>query len=249
MNKVIEIEKLWFSFRKETILEDINIEIFENELLGLIGPNGAGKTTLIKLILGLIRPARGSIKVFGRKPEEAGEHIGYVPQYSFHDVFFPITVMDVVLSGTLSKKKILRRYTGKDKESAMSALERVGMHALASRQIGMLSGGQRQRVMLARALVSDPRLIIMDEPFSGIDICLEFGFYELINELKKSRTILIISHDVGVVSSFVDRIACLNKVLVCHDSKEEALKNLHKVYKCPVDVIAHGIPHRVLGEH
>lgn len=249
MSEVIRIENLWFSYDKTVILEGINFLLRENTFVGLIGPNGAGKTTLMKIVLGLLKPARGTIRVFGSKPWEASERVGYVPQHSLHDVTFPITVFEIVLMSRLSNKRLLRRYASEDYEAASKALKTVEMYEFRNRQIGALSTGQRQRVLLARALASNPGLLILDEPLTGIDICLEFEFYELLKKLKEKMSILLISHDIGVMSSVVDEIACLNKRIFCHGDKEKALKNLDKVYGCPVDIIAHGVPHRVLREH
>lgn len=249
MNKIIELKNLCFTYEREIILEDINLSIPENTFLGIIGPNGAGKTTLIKIILGLLTPTTGTISVFGKSPLLCGEQIGYVPQHSFSDLSFPITVFEVVLMGRMSKKKLLHRYTKEDRQIALNALDIVGMKEFQNRQIKTLSGGQRQRVLLARALAGTPQLLILDEPLSGIDISLEFQFYELLKSLKEKMTIILISHDIGVMSQHVDNVVCLNKHLFCHDDKETALKNLDKIYGCPVDIIAHGTPHRVLKEH
>ncbi len=249
MSKAVHVENLWFFYGQESILENINLSVEENTFLGIIGPNGAGKTTLMRTILGLLKPTMGSVRVFDEDPHAVRERIGYMPQHSLYDVRFPITVIDVVLMGRLSRKRLLRRYTNEDTQAALKALETVGMREFTNRQIGTLSGGQRQRVLLARALTGDPGLLMLDEPLTGIDICLEFEFYELLDRLKKKMTIILISHDVGVVSHHVDKIACLNKRIFCHDDKETALKDLDRVYGCPVDIIAHGVPHRVLREH
>lgn len=249
MSNVIQIENLSFSYERATILEDINLFVKKKTFLGIIGPNGAGKTTLMKIILGLLNPTQGTVKVFGKHPHEVSERIGYVPQHSLYDITFPITVFEVVLMSRLSNEKLCKRYTREDIEAASKALDTVEMCEFKNRQIGALSGGQRQRVFLARALASDPGLLILDEPLSGIDICLEFEFYELLKDLKEKMVIILISHDIGVMSHVVDEIACLNKRIFCHGDKEAALKNLDKVYGCPVDIIAHGVPHRVLREH
>jgi zinc transport system ATP-binding protein len=249
LSAVVSIENLWFAYDKEIALQDINLRLEPATFLGIIGPNGAGKTTLIKIVLGLLKPTRGQVRVFDSLPTRNGERIGYVPQHSLQDMAFPITTLEVVLMGRLSGKKIGRSYTKEDVNAALRALETVEMLELKSKQISELSGGQKQRVLLARALSSNPGLLILDEPLSGIDICLEFAFYELLKKLKEKMAIILISHDIGVVSQHVDKIACLNKQLVYHDDKEEVLKNLERVYGCPVDIIAHGVPHRILKDH
>jgi len=245
----IDVARVSFSYGGEDILRDIVFSAGEKEFIGVIGPNGAGKTTFLKLLVGLLEPSRGTVRLFGTPPRGAGAVIGYVPQHPAQDLSFPITVQQVVLMGLLSRARYGRRYTAADRGRADEALTVVGLPDAGSRQLRELSGGQRQRVLLARALVSGPRLLLLDEPLAGVDLCAETGFYELLNTLKKSMTILMVSHDVGVVSRHVDRIICLNRTLVCHDSAEEALKNLDALYGCPVDIIAHGVPHRVLGDH
>lgn len=249
MSDVVKIDNVWFSYDDTTVLEDVSLSVSAHTFLGILGPNGAGKTTLVKLVLGLLEPTRGTVRVFGRDPHEVGEHIGYVPQHSLYDITFPITVLEVVLMGRLSGRGLMRRYGGKDIQAALKALDTVEMGEFKDRQIGALSTGQRQRVLLARALMGSPGLLILDEPLTGIDICLEFEIYELLKRLKHDMAIILISHDVGVVSQHVDSIACLNKRIFCHDDKESALKNLERVYGCPVDIIAHGVPHRVLRKH
>jgi len=249
MNDVVSINGLWFSYDKEIILQDINLRLQPSTFLGIIGPNGAGKTTLIKAILGLLKPTRGTVQVFGRAPLGAAERIGYIPQHSTQDAAFPITVLDVVLMGRLSAKKIGRPYTNEDAAEALRALATVEMAQFKNRPMAELSGGQQQRIFLARALASNPGLLILDEPLSNIDICLEFAFYELLKKLKEKMAVILISHDIGVVSHHVDKIACLNRQMVYHEDKEQALKSLEHVYGCPVDIIAHGVPHRILKDH
>ena len=246
---VVEIDRVSFSYGRETVLEEINLTLADNILLGIIGPNGAGKTTLIKLIAGLLQPDRGEVRVFGKPPGKAGSLIGYVPQRSAFDLAFPVTVLEVVRMGRLSRDRLLKSFNSDDTRAALRALGLAGLEGMEKRRIGELSAGQRQRAMLARALAGEPRLLILDEPLSGVDIGLEQGFYDLLLRLRETMAIILISHDVGVVARSVDRIACLNRRLYYHDDKAEALKSLDKVYGCPVDIIAHGVPHRVFGEH
>ncbi len=245
----VEIAGVSFAYGRETVLEEVSLTVPDHLLIGIIGPNGAGKTTLIKLIAGLLRPDRGTIRVLGRPPGAAGGRVGYVPQRTAFDPSFPATVLEVVRMGRLSRERIGRRFAGADDAAARGALERVGLAGLERRRIGELSTGQGQRVLLARALADAPRLLVLDEPLSGVDIGLEETFYDLLRELKRTMAIILISHDVGVVAQAVDRIACLNRRLYYHDDKAEALKNLDRVYGCPVDIIAHGVPHRVFGVH
>ncbi len=231
------------------VLEKVNLSIYEREFLGIIGPNGGGKTTLLKVILGLIKPSGGMVTVYGNAPGKGRQFIGYVPQHSLFDKEFPVSVMDVVLMGLAGRKGFLRGYSRDDREKAIQAIENVGMSGYLNKQIGKLSGGQRQRVFIARALVSEPRLLLMDEPTASIDKQLETGLYELLDRLKKEIAVVMVSHDIGAISVHVDKIACLNRRLYYHDTNEISKETLEKTYMCPVDIIAHGVPHRVLKTH
>jgi len=248
-NKIIELKNIWVSFEEQVVLEDINLTIRKEDFLGIIGPNGAGKTTLLKLILGLIKPNRGEVLVLGRQPKDARKFIGYVPQTTVFDKEFPISVWEVVLLGRLNQVGWLRRFNSEDRKFAEEALKTVGMWHLKDRQIGQLSGGQRQRVFIARALTQNPKLLILDEPTASVDKPMQVGVYDLLEKLKKEMTIILVSHDIGAVASFVNKIACLNRKLFYHDSKEITAEHLEAVYECPVDLIAHGVPHRILKEH
>lgn len=248
-NEAVRLTDVWVEFDGATILEKQNLILFENDFLGIIGPNGGGKTTLLKVILGLIEPSRGEVKVFGQPPVMARKNIGYVPQLSFFDKDFPISVMEVVLMGRLAVRSLFQRFTHEDRNAALMALERVEMTDLRHRQIGKLSGGERQRVFIARALVSNPKLLLLDEPTASVDPKMTTGIYDFLDTLKKNMTIILVTHDMGVISSHVDKIACLNCQLYYHDDKNISRKMLEAVYQCPVDLIAHGMPHRVLDEH
>jgi zinc transport system ATP-binding protein len=251
MTSIASIKGLWIERDGHTVLEDINLEIDEGDFLGLIGPNGGGKTTLLKAMLGLIKPDRGEIRIFGLEPAAARRYVGYVPQKTLFDPNFPVTAMDVVLMGMYSKIGLFRRYRRDDHEAALRALEAVNMLALADREIGALSGGQQQRVFVARSLVSQPRLLLLDEPTAGVDAAHQTEFYELLGRLNREMriAIVLVSHDLTAVSTYVNKIACLNQRLFYHGSKELAREDIEKAYGCPVEMIAHGVPHRVLREH
>ncbi len=247
-NYAINLKDVSVSFNGVSILEDITFSLKKNIFLGVIGPNGGGKTTLLKVILGLIQPDKGTVEVFGKSPVESRKLIGYVPQYRSFDSGFPISVFDTVLMGRYGG--VFGNYSGKDRETVADILETVGMSEFKDRRVGDLSGGQIQRVFVARALVREPMMLLLDEPTTGIDLKMHESFYELLSELKKKMTILLVTHDIGVVSVYVDDVACLNKRLVYHESKEATLKDIGELYGCPIELIGHGaIPHRVLGRH
>ncbi|HIH61235.1 MAG TPA: ABC transporter ATP-binding protein [Methanobacteriales archaeon] len=247
MDKAVEIKKLYYKIDNKTILEDINFEIYKNEFLAIIGPNGGGKTTLLKMIVGLLKPTSGKIQVFGLKPEEAREKIGYLPQRRHFDADFPINVFETVLMGCYHAP--LQGYTQEDKEKVEKWLERLEISNLKDERLDNLSGGQLQRVFLARALVREGELLLLDEPTSSVDPLFQEKFYEILDELKREMAIVMVSHDIGMVATHVDRIACLNQRLFTHGPPGEALESIEDVYKCPVELIAHGIPHRVLRKH
>jgi zinc transport system ATP-binding protein len=248
-SEAIVLKDIWVHYNGIPILEEVNLVVKEHDFLAIIGPNGGGKSTLLKVILGLIKPSRGTVTVFGETPQKARKFIGYVPQYSLIDLNFPISVWEVVLMGRLSHIGLLKRYGEDDKEKALDALKIVDMFDYKDRQIGSLSGGQRQRVFIARALAADPKLLLLDEPAAGVDIIIQEEFYELLEKLKEKMAIVIISHDISAVSVHVDKIACLNRKLYYHGSKKLLPEDLEAAYQYPIELIAHGIPHRVLKKH
>ncbi len=247
-SEVIGLRDVWVYHAGLPVLEDVTISIHRHDFLGIIGPNGGGKTTLLKVMLGLIKPERGEVKVLGGDPERNRRRIGYVPQHSLFDHDFPISVMDVVLTGRAGQR-LFGRYTDQDRKLAHDTLKMVDMLPFAKRQIGKLSGGERQRVFIARALVTEPEVLLLDEPAAGIDAHIQTEFYEMLEKLKEKMTIVMVSHDLTAISIYVDNIACLNRRLFYHNSKELTSDDLEATYQCPVEFIAHGIPHRVLKEH
>ncbi|MGM0770443.1 MAG: metal ABC transporter ATP-binding protein [Halobacteriota archaeon] len=249
MAEIIDLKGVWVKYDRLTVLEDVNLTVEEGDFLGIIGPNGGGKSTLLKVILGLIKPHKGEVRVLGKKPEKARRTIGYVPQYGPSNIDFPISVWQVVLMGRLGTKRMFSKYSKEDREATQEALEVVDMLDFRDRQIGELSGGQRQRVLIARSLVSDPKVLLLDEPVTGIDTRMQKEFYELLEKLKSKVTIIMVSHDLSAVSVLVDKIACLNGKLHYHGSKELVPEDIDESYGCPVELIAHGVPHRVLHKH
>ncbi len=246
---VIEINDCDFSFEKETVLKDVNLMIPHGDFVAIIGPNGGGKTTLLKLILGLLTPTRGNILVDGMPPQKASRSIGYVPQNVNMNRSFPVTALDVVLMG------MINNIAKADRSQAIAALDRMEMGEYADRKIGTLSGGQRQRVFIARALVSGPKLLLLDEPTASIDAKGQADFYRLLKELNNEITILLVSHDLLLISRYVKSVACVNKQLYYHNQAEITGEMLEHMYAgstgetCPVELIAHGMPHRVLKNH
>jgi zinc transport system ATP-binding protein len=232
------------------VLKGISLSIESNDFLGVIGPNGGGKTTLLKVLLGLIKPSHGKVSVLGGSPHKTRYRIGYVPQYNLFDREFPINVRDVVLMGRNGRAGLFTRYREEDKNAAHNALRTVGMLEYQDQQIGSLSGGEQQRVFIARALVTDPAILLLDEPTASVDQSMQTEFYEMLESLKTHMAIVLVSHDISAVSIHVDKIACLNQELFHHGSGEIEAEILEATYKCPVQMITHGaIPHRVLKDH
>ena len=246
----IELKNISAGYDNDVVIEKINCHIYEGDFFGIIGPNGGGKSTLLKIILGLFNPTKGTVKIYGQIPKTGRKNIGYVPQYSEYDKQYPISVWDVVLMGRRSIRGVHPLYSSDDKKATIEVLKKVSMLEYKKRHISELSGGQRQRVFIARALVSNPRILLLDEPTASIDKDLQINFYNLLKELNKSVTIILVTHDIGVISSYVNRVACLNRFMFTHDDEKMISKEmLEKTYSCPVDLIAHGVPHRVLDEH
>ena len=247
--EVVALEDVWVRYGDNTVLQEVTLTVCEKDFLGVIGPNGGGKTTLLKVIMGLVQPMRGTARVFGEEPDRSWKRIGYVPQQIMLDRNFPISVRDTVLMGRLGHKTIFKGYGKDDIAAAEKALMAVEMCDYKGRQIGKLSGGQLQRVLISRALASRPDLLLLDEPTTGIDIVGQGSIYTILNRLKSMITIIIVSHDVGALAVNVDKIACVGKKLYYHDSKELSSGEMEEAYGCPIELIAHGAPHRVLKEH
>lgn len=249
-SNAIEIENLTVYYQNVCALSDINLRVKDREFVGIIGPNGGGKSTLLKSILGLIRPYEGKIRIFNKAPDKAHGLIGYVPQFSRFNRNFPISVMEVVLMGRLSGRiPIFHRYTSEDIDIAEQIMKKLGIYNLHSRQIGELSGGQLQRTLIARALAVDPKILLLDEPTASLDANSKSDIYDILKKLNEDMTIVLVTHDMGAISSYVNTIACLNTKLYYHGEAELGQELLHQLYGCPVDLIAHGVPHRVFKEH
>jgi len=222
-----------------SVLEHVDLVIEPGETLALLGPNGSGKTTLLRVILGLIAPDAGTVRVFGRPPARARGQVGYVPQHARFDPDFPIRVLDVVLMGRLYARGLLRRFSADDLATARGALDVVEMLECADRPIGALSGGQLQRVLIARALAVRPRLLLLDEPMSSLDERIGRSFWDLLGDLTREMTVILVSHDIGAVSRHVRSVACLNRRLFMHASRALTADLIESAYGPAIDAIAH----------
>lgn len=246
----IQIRNLSIFYGQKPALEEICLDVKDGDYLGIIGPNGGGKSTLLKAILGLAETAAGTVRIYGDEPGKNKAVMGYVPQFAVMDRQFPITLREVVLTGRLKQGiSPFFTYNKKDKEIAGDLLEKVGIADLANRQIAQLSGGEFQKMLIARALAVNPRLLLLDEPTASVDASSREQIYELLAELNKNMTIILVTHDLFAISSQVRSLACLNVRLVYHGEPELNERIVNSLYGCPVDLIAHGVPHRVLKAH
>ncbi|GAB4411111.1 MAG: metal ABC transporter ATP-binding protein [Thermodesulfovibrionales bacterium] len=241
----IEIKNISVSLGGKEILSDINLNLEDGRFLGIVGPNGSGKTTLLRVILGLIKPTSGMVRVFGKGPLEMAKKgtFGYLPQHLNVDASFPATALDVVLMGLYGRSGIFRKSTKGDKRKAEDMLTTMGMMGYEDHIFGTLSGGQQQRVSIARALIGEPKILILDEPSTGIDVVGQEDFYHLLKGIQRrlNLTIIMVSHDIGAITAYVDEIACLNRTLHYHGSplgalNDEVLKNL---YGKSMEIIMH----------
>jgi len=252
MDYILDIEHLSVRYKEGNLaLSDVTIQVPRGDYLGIIGPNGGGKSTLIKSMLNLIDHQSGSIKFFGKDLKSSLNKIGYVPQFSSFDKNFPISAREVVLTSTIEKKvKFFQRYNKKQISDANEAMEKVGILNLADRQIKSLSGGEFQRLLIARALALKPELLLLDEPTASVDSHSRSVIYDLLDKLNQEGvTILMISHDTMAISSKVKHIACISENLVYHGTPHLDENIVEHLYGCNIDLLGHGIPHRVLPEH
>lgn len=248
MSTIISLHDVGVCYGDYAALEHVSLDIFDDDFLGIIGPNGGGKTTLIKSILGTV-PHTGTVTFSPELNIGGKRHIGYMPQQSDFDRHFPISVREVVMSGLQSEKGFWRRYNRADKARALELLEMAGIVDIADRQIGEISGGQLQRAMLCRAIILSPKLLILDEPANFVDNRFENELYTLLRRLNDKMAIVMVSHDIGTITSVVKNIVCVNRSVHRHDSNvitQEQLDN----YRCPIQIVSHGqVAHTVLGMH
>jgi zinc transport system ATP-binding protein len=235
----LEIDDLSFAYGGRIILEEVSLSLPRLDFASIVGPNGSGKTTLVKLILGLLRPASGSLRVLGENPVKARPRIGYLPQHSNPDPSFPISVIDVVLMGRLNASRRFGPYSRTDHEAARAALDEVGLAHFGERLYATLSGGERQRVLVARALASGPELLLLDEPDAGLDQRFEHELHELLCTLNRRITVLLVSHDLGFVSSFVKTVICVNREVKVHPTSAVNGRIISEIYGGDVRMVRH----------
>jgi len=245
MRPYVEIEDVQFDYGATRVLDDVNLTVEPGDFLGIIGPNGSGKTTLLRLVLGLLTPSRGAIRLFGHAPSSFRQwgRLGYVPQRATLDPALPATVYEVVATGLVSTLGLFGRIGADQRQRISEVLGHVGMQAHAAARIGALSPGQQQRVLIARALVSNPELLILDEPTGGVDAEAQTSFYALLRHLNRERevTLILVSHDIGVVAKEVTKLACLNRRLVFHGRPGDFLSDaaLTALYGPAMRVVSH----------
>lgn len=240
-NPVIKADNVSFSYENRHVVQDVHLEIHPHDFVSIVGPNGGGKTTLIKLFLGLLHPSSGCVEVFGLKPEQARNRIGYMPQHAHLDPQFPVNVMDVVLMGRLGMGRRFGPFSRKDKKAAEQALERLKMWDLRKRHFSDLSGGQRQRVLIARALACEPELLLLDEPTAGLDAIVESEFYDLLKGFSADLTVVMVSHDLGFVSKLVNKVVCVKRNVVTHPTTEITGEIINQVYGAPMKMVRHDL--------
>lgn len=238
---VIEVKDVSFSYGGPYVLEDVNLCLHQGDFASLIGPNGGGKTTLLKIILGLLKPAKGSVRVLGGSPEESRRRIGYIPQKAQFDPQFPVSVFEVALMGRLGVGQSIGLYSKSDRERSLKALAEVGLADLRNRAFSALSGGQQQRVLIARALSSDPEMLLLDEPTANLDVHMEEAFYDLLVTLNRRMTIVLVSHDLGVVSRLVRTVVCVKQKVMVHPTTNLTGDMIQDMYGGEIRIVRHDI--------
>lgn len=241
---LVSVEEVTFGYEDEVILDRVSLEIAVDDFLAIIGPNGGGKTTLLKIILGLLRPWSGRVVV-----EPSGKRIGYVPQFAGFDKSFPLQVFEMVRLGRLGERGPLRRYSPEDSGRVEEVLTQLDLSSVARETIDSLSGGQLQRALIARALVNDPEILFLDEPLGSLDPESRQAVLGTLEKHNRTIPVVVITHDITLFAGMVKQVACINRQLYYHPDGEVTPEILEKVYGCPVELVAHGVPHRVLGDH
>jgi len=236
---LVSFQNVTFSYDGAPVLDDVSFTIQERTFISIVGPNAGGKTTLLKLMLALLKPSRGTIEIFGHPPEKARPRIGYMPQYVQFDPNFPVTVLDVVLMGRLGNGVRFGPYGKVDKAIALEALAKLEMDKARNRPFMALSGGQRQRVLIARALTAEPELLLLDEPTSNVDMAVETELFELLNTMSKTITVVVVSHDLGFVSQYVQSVICVNRLVMMHPTTAVTGEVISALYGSDVRMVRH----------
>jgi zinc transport system ATP-binding protein len=237
MESVVQFESVTFSYSEVAVLQGATFSVCCGDFVSVVGPNGGGKTTLLKLILGILEPKVGVVQLFGGNPKVAAPRVGYTPQQMIIDLRFPISVLDVVLMGRIRRSGFIAnllsgyRYSPEDRAAAINALQKMQLENCINTPFGNLSGGQRQRVLIARAICGEPDLLLLDEPTNNIDATSERILCEILTELNKTMTIIMVSHDVRFVSQCVKKVICVNKTVATHPTSELNEKTLHQLYQ------------------
>ena len=238
-NQIVKFKDVCFAYDRAPVLEDVNFTIQERTFISIVGPNAGGKTTLLKLMLGLLKPSRGIVEVCGQTPEQARPRIGYMPQYVQFDPNFPVSVLDVVLMGRLGNGTRFGPYRKTDKDIAMEALNKLEMDKARNRPFMALSGGQRQRVLIARALTAEPELLLLDEPTANVDMAVETELFELLNTMSETITVVVVSHDLGFVSQYVQSVVCVNRRVMMHPTTAVTGEVISALYGADVRMVRH----------
>jgi len=239
METILTFNNVNFRYSSSQTLQDVSFSIEEGDFISIIGPNGGGKTTLAKLMLGLLTPQTGIIRVYDQPPVQSRFLFGYVPQYSLFDPRFPVSVKEVVLMGKITNTKYF--FSKQDHNDAVEVIEKAGLSSVMNNTFSELSGGQRQRVLIARALISKPRILLMDEPTASIDSTVEHKMSGLLAQLKKNLTVILITHDMGFVSHMVTKVICVNRKVNLHPTASITKEHLEQLYHQSMEAVRHDI--------
>jgi len=236
---VVAVSHVSFFYDGVPVLEDVSFTIQERSFISIVGPNAGGKTTLLKLMLGLLQPSRGTIEVLGMPPAKARTRIGYMPQQVQLDLQFPVSVLDIVLMGRMGSGMRFGPYSGMDKAIALDSLRKLEMQDMKDRPFMALSGGQRQRVLIARALACEPEMLFLDEPTANVDMVVETELFELLHEMSKTITVVVVSHDLGFVSHYVQSVVCVNRRVMVHPTTAVTGEVIRDLYLSDVCMVRH----------
>jgi len=235
----VTMQDVSFAYNGRTALQNVNLTIPDRDFAWIVGPNGGGKSTLVKLMLGLLRPARGAVRLLGQPPERGRRQVGYMPQHVRHDPAFPAEVIDVVLMGRVGARRPLGRFSRVDRERALAVLDEVDLADRSRARFGELSGGQQRRVLIARALAADPAMLVLDEPTANLDLRVEEELYDLLQALNDRLTIVMVSHDPAFVSPFVKSVICVKQHVHQHPTAEIDVAIMSELYGRPIRMIRH----------